>query len=142
MVQSTQVEVTQASLFEDPISRFFDLKEELKIQTGMKKDLENNFTMELEDLILSLNDLKKQVKEKKDEFIRGLMEENQDYNSARERIQEIKESLANIKLGLSTQVNSAPNSDGLDLTVKTGNGPVRLQTQKQISIYLNGKELK
>ncbi len=99
--------------------------------------------MELEELMMSLNDLKKQVKAQKEEHVRSIMKDNVDYNEYREKLQIAKESIAEAKLKLFTAAaNQSRDQGDLDQTVMVQGAPFRLQTQKEVTVYLNGKAVK
>lgn len=128
---------------QDLIQTLSTKMQELKDTKGLLRDLETDLPMELEDLNASLNDLKKQVKEKKDAHIKSLIESNNEYNDYREQIQELKEEIANAKLQLFTEAANLSREHGdLDQTVVVEGAPQRLQTQKDILVYLNGKLVK
>lgn len=117
--------------------------EELKELKSLMKDLEDDLPMALEELMMSLKDLKKQVKEQKDAHIKLIIEENTDYNEYRERVQMAKEAIAEAKLKLFTEAANQSREHGdLDQTVVVQGAPFRLQTQKEIAVYLNGKAVK
>jgi len=120
-------------------------QEELKELKRLMKDIEDDVPMELEDLLESLKDLKKQAKDRKDEHIKQIMTDNNDYNEYREKVQAAKEAIAEAKLKLFTEVMNESREKGdvdLDQTVTVSGMPLRLQTQKEMTVYLNGKLLK
>ena len=99
--------------------------------------------MELEDLMLSLKDLRKQVKERRDEHINMIIENNDEYNELREMIQSHKEEIANGRLELFAAATNAEREHGnIDETIIIEGAPQRLQTQREVAIYLNGKVVK
>lgn len=131
------------NLFQEAVQALVARSEELKAAKKAIRDIENDVPMELEDLMLQLTDLKKQAKERKDEFIRDLLEENADYVEMREKVQTLKEDIANAKLELFTAAANASREKGdLDETLVVEGLPVRLQTQKEVSVYLDGKAVK
>lgn len=118
-------------------------QDELKETKCLMKELEFDVPMDLEDLMLSLKDLKDQVKEKKAEHLKTLLENSAEYPEYRENIQLLKEDLANAKLELFTEAAKLAREKGnLDQTVTIQGAPMRLQTQSEIAVFLNGKQLK
>ncbi|MFA5792772.1 MAG: hypothetical protein WC897_02765 [Candidatus Gracilibacteria bacterium] len=118
-------------------------QDELKELKKFMKDIEDDIPMELEDLLISLRDLKKQAKDRKDEHIKQIIEENTDYNEYREKVQAAKEETAEAKLKLFTELaNQSRERGDLDETVTVAGAPFRLQTQKELAVYLNGKVIK
>lgn len=116
---------------------------ELKEVKSLMKDIEDDLPMELEELTMQLKDLKKQVKDRRDEHIKLIMEENVDYGEYRERVQMAKEEIAQTKLELFTIASNQTREHGdLDQTVVVDGAPFRLQTQKEVAVYLNGKAIK
>ena len=129
--------------FQDLIQKINTSAEELKEIKSRIKELESDVPMELEDLMISLKDLKKQAKDRKDEFIRDLLNDNAEYPELRERVQMIKEEAANAKLELFTLAQNQSREKGdIDKTVNVQGMPMRLQTQKEVQVYLNGKVVK
>jgi len=117
--------------------------EELKEAKKTLKEIESDIPMELEDLMISLKDLKKQVKERKDEHLKNIIESNDEYNELREKVQEAKEDIANHRLELFAAAANAEREHGnIDQTVVIEGMPQRLQTQREVAIYLNGKTIK
>jgi len=117
--------------------------EELKEMKKAIKEIESDIPMELEDLMLSLKDIRGQVKERKEEHIKNIIETNEEYNEIREKIQSHKEESANLRLELFAAAANASREHGdIDETVVIEGLTQRLQTQREVSIYLNGKEIK
>jgi organic radical activating enzyme len=130
-------------LFQDALEKLLARQEELKAVKSTIKDLENDIPMELEELMIQVRDLKKQAKALKDEHIKLLLEENVEYGEMREKVQTIKEDMAQAKVDLYTAVvNHSRDHGDLDQTFIVEGMPLRVQTQKELSLYLNGKELK
>jgi chromosome segregation ATPase len=128
---------------QEQIRIILEKMDELKELKKLMKDLEDDLPMELEDLQISLRDLKKQVKDRKDEHIKQIIDENNDYNEYREKVQAAKEEIAEAKLKLFTEAaNQSREKGDLDETVTVSGAPFRLQTQKEIAVYLNGKVIK
>ncbi|MBU0981941.1 hypothetical protein KKC94_04590 [Patescibacteria group bacterium] len=117
--------------------------EQLKDAKKHLRELEADVPMDLEDLLLSLKDLRDQVKEKKEEHLKNLLENNAEYPEVREEIQNLKEEIANAKLELfATAANLSREKGNLDQTVNVQGAPMRLQTQSEVQVFLNGKQLK
>lgn len=116
---------------------------ELKELKRLMREIENDVPMELEDTMLSLKDLKKQAKDLKDEHVRDLLEGNVEYGEHREQVQFLKEEIAQAKLELFTAAENQSREHGdLDKTVTVEGAPHRLQTQKEIIVYLDGRVVK
>lgn len=135
--------MTDNATLQEQIRILNDQLAALKEFKGMMKELEDDIPMELEDLLISLKDLKKQVKERKDAHLKQIMEDNVEYNEYRERVQLAKEAIAEAKLKLFTEAANQSREHGdLDQTVLVEGAPWRLQTQKEVQVYLNGKVIK
>jgi len=132
-----QIEV---SLFQDPILEIHRQGEAIKAAKSWIKDAESDYPIELEDLILSLKDLQKQVKKAKEDFVKQLMEENDEYNEMREKLQEALEANANAKEALLYKIKV--NGEEVECTINVEGIPYRLQAQKELGTYLNGKLVK
>lgn len=135
--------MTDNATLQEQIRILNDQLAALKEFKGMMKEIEDDIPMELEDLLISLKDLKKQVKERKDAHLKQIMEDNVEYNEYRERVQLAKEAIAEAKLKLFTEAANQSREHGdLDQTVLVEGAPWRLQTQKEVQVYLNGKVIK
>lgn len=125
------------------IQIIYDKEAALKDFKKMMKEIEDDIPMELEDLMIQLKDLKKQAKALKDAHLKLIIEENTEYNEYREHVQEAKEAIAEAKLKLFTEMANRSREHGdLDQTVLVQGAPFRLQTQKEVAVYLNGKVVK
>lgn len=125
------------------IQVIYDKEAALKDFKKMMKEIEDDIPMELEELNLQLKDLKKQAKDLKDAHLKLIIEENTEYNEYREHVQEAKEAIAEAKLKLFTEMANRSREHGdLDQTVLVQGAPFRLQTQKEVQVYLNGKVVK
>lgn len=132
-----------SSAFQDALQSLVTKTEDLKAVKGSLRDLETDFPVELEELLLQLKDMKKQVKTAKDAFIKSLLEDNVEYAELREKVQTLKEDIAEAKVALFTAAANASREKGdLDETVVVEGSPMRLQTQREVSVYLNGRVLK
>ena len=125
------------------IQIIYDKEAALKDFKKMMKEIEDDIPMELEELMMQLKDLKKQAKALKDAHIKLIIEENTEYNEYREHVQEAKEAIAEAKLKLFTEMANRSRDHGeIDQTVLVQGAPFRLQTQKEVAVYLNGKTLR
>ncbi len=116
------------------------IKEELR---DIKKDIkaeEKIDSPEYIDLEKALKDLKKQVKEFKDQWLLELQSE-QDYNNLRELKVKKEEELADANTKLFEQISKLPQKP-LDMNLDTDNGPIRVQIMPEMRLYLNGREEK
>jgi Sec-independent protein translocase protein TatA len=135
--------MTATQTLQEQIHILNDQMAALKEFKGMMKELEDDLPMELEDLMISLKDLKKQVKERKEAHLKQIMEDNVEYNEYRERVQLAKEAIAEAKLKIFTEAANQSREHGdLDQTVLVEGSPFRVQTQKEVQVYLNGKVIK
>ena len=131
------------AIIQDQIRILNEKLAELKELKSLMKDLEDDIPMELEDLLITLKDLKKQVKARKDEHLKQIIEDSVEYNEYREKVQAAKEAIAEAKLKLFTEAANQSREHGdLDQTVVVEGAPFRLQTQKEVQVYLNGKAVK
>lgn len=116
---------------------------ELKELKSLMKDIEDDIPMELEDLMIQVKDLKKQAKDRKDEHMKQILADSLEYSEYRENVQMAKEEIAKAKLELFTLAANQTREHGdLDQTVIVEGAPFRLQTQKEVAVYLNGKVIK
>lgn len=130
-------------LIQEHLEKLANKQAELKEIKKLMRDLEKDVPMELEDIQLSLKDLRKQAKDMKDEHLKTLLEDNIEYAEYREQVQLLKEEVAQEKLALFTAAENQSREHGdLDKTVTIEGSPHRLQTQKEVVVYLNGKVVK
>lgn len=132
----------QQTLFEDDLQVIYDGTNAIKELKKLIREIEQDYPMELEDLILSLKDLQKQVKERKQEYMKRIMEEDDVYNEYREQLQVTQEDVAHAKLRLFKKVSEKASKKDIDETIVVCGTPLRVQTQKGTRIYVNGEELK
>ncbi len=131
------------AIIQDKIKILQEKAQELKEIKSLMKDIEDDIPMELEDLMIQLKDLKKQAKERKDEHMKTILDESLEYSEYREKVQLAKEEIAKAKLELFTMAANQTREHGdLDQTVIVEGAPFRLQTQKEVAVYLNGKVIK
>jgi hypothetical protein len=126
------------SLFDDPISQLFQALENLKIDKEIVKEFEKDYPIELEDLIRGAKQMQKQIKELKEKFALEL-QKNKDYLLARERKANSKIKADELKAQIYQKAFTL--EEDLDCTIIVKGAPVRLQSQNQKMLYLNGKEL-
>ncbi|MGL5830569.1 MAG: hypothetical protein ACRCZE_00280 [Candidatus Altimarinota bacterium] len=116
------------------------LKEELK---QIKKDLkfeEKIDSQEFLDLEKAYKDLRKQMKDFKDQWERELLEEPT-YQKLRELKVKKEEDIADESAKLFASIAKLPQKY-VDLNLDTENGPVKIQIQPEMRLYLNGREEK
>lgn len=143
MATATAEKPQQQSLFQEIVLELCDKIAAVKEFKSLMKEIEDDIPMELEELQLSLKDLKKQVRERKAAHIKQIIEENTDYNEYREHLQAAKESIAENKMKLFVEAANQTREHGdLDRTILVQGAPFRLQTQKEVQVYLNGKAVK
>ncbi|MFA6023992.1 MAG: hypothetical protein WC777_02130 [Candidatus Gracilibacteria bacterium] len=131
------------AVMQEKIKLLQEKLQELKELKSLMKDIEDDIPMELEDLMLQLKDLKKQAKDRKDEHLKQILTDNLEYSEYRERVQAAKEEIAQAKLEIFTiAANQTREHGDLDQTVVVDGAPFRLQTQKEVAVYLNGKVIK
>ena len=131
------------AIIQEKIKILQEKAQELKEVKSLMKDLEDDIPMELEDLMIQLKDLKKQAKARKDEHMKTILDESLEYSEYREKVQLAKEEIAKAKLELFTMAANQTREHGdLDQTVIVEGAPFRLQTQKEVAVYLNGKVIK
>ena len=104
-----------------------DIKEEEKIDSPEYLDLEKAF-----------KDLKKQVKEFKDEWMRE-MQTDEHYNKLREMKISKEEEIAEANEKLFKIISQLPQKP-VDINFETEQGPIRVQIMPEMRLYLNGRE--
>lgn len=130
-------------VFQQLLNKIANSQAEIKEFKRLIRELENDLPMELEDLMLSLKDMKKQAKEGKDDHLKNLTENNADYMEYRERVQNAKEELAQSMLELYTLAANTEREHGpIDKKITVQGEEMRLQTQKDVQLFLNGKQVK
>jgi chromosome segregation ATPase len=134
---------TASASFQDAVQAISTKLEELKEQKKLIKEIEADVPMELEDLLMQLKDLKKQAKDRRDEFLKDILESSAEYVEHRENVQALKEEIAQAKLALFTEAANLSRKHGdLDQTVMVQGSPVRVQTQREVMVFMDGKEIK
>lgn len=131
------------TVFQNLIEKLTTKIEELKEIKHLMRELEDDLPMEMEDLVATFKDLKKQITEAKEKHVKDLLAEHIDYADYRKKVQELKEEAANLKLQLFTEAANMSREHGdLDQTVVINGIASRVQTQKEVQVYLNGKVIK
>lgn len=131
------------NIFQNALQTLAEKQGELKEIKRMMKELESDVPMELEEKLLVLKDLRGEVKDLKDEHIKNILDNSVEYAEHREQVQFLKEEIAQAKLELFTEAQKQSREHGdLDKTVTIEGAPHRLQTQKEVVVYLNGKLVK
>ncbi|PIR54948.1 hypothetical protein COU74_04390 [Candidatus Peregrinibacteria bacterium CG10_big_fil_rev_8_21_14_0_10_36_19] len=116
------------------------VKEEL---SGIKKDIKIEETIEDEQYLQlkkALKELKAQVKDKQDEHMSELASDDH-YNKLRELRLKAEEELAHANEALFKVLDELPKKY-FEIQIDTENGPVKVQVQPEMKIFLNGKEEK
>ncbi len=104
-----------------------DIREEEKIDSPEYIDLEKAF-----------KDLKKQVKEFKDEWMRE-MQTDEHYNKLREMKIAKEEEISEANEKLFKLISQLPQKP-VDMNMETEQGPIRVQIMPEMRLYLNGRE--
>jgi len=114
------------------------LKDELR---DIKKDIreeEKIDSPEYLELERAHKDLKKQVKEFKDQWMLE-MQTDEHYNKLREMRLSKEEDIAENNEKLFTMIAKLPLKPA-DMNLETDQGPVRIQIMPEMRLYLNGRE--
>jgi chromosome segregation ATPase len=114
------------------------LKDELR---DIKKDIreeEKIDSPEYVELERAYKDLKKQVKEFKDQWMLE-MQTDEHYNKLREMRLSKEEDIAENNEKLFTMIAKLPLKPA-DMNLETDQGPVRIQIMPEMRLYLNGRE--
>jgi hypothetical protein len=116
------------------------MKDELK---EVKKDLKAEEKIgdeQYDTLKKSAKELKAQVKDFEEEWTRELMQD-ENYNKLREMKMEKEEEMAEKNEELFSLIAQLPPK-AFELNMDTEAGPVRVQVQPEMRVYLNGREEK
>jgi hypothetical protein len=131
-------------MIEDKISLILKdlakLKSELK---DLKKDVKAEEKMDTEeyvDLKKAYKDMKLQLKDLEDQFHLELAKDD-NYNKLREMVLSKEEEIANVNEKLFKLIAELPQKPFM-MNVELEEGPVRVQIQPEMRVYLNGKEEK
>jgi hypothetical protein len=122
------------------LSEVKKLKEELRdVKKDMKEEekIDNPEYIELEK---AFKDLKRQVKDFKDEWTREL-QTDETYNKLRELRINKEEEIAESNAKLFELIAKLPQKP-VEMNLETENGPVRIQIMPEMRLYLNGREEK
>lgn len=104
-----------------------DIKEEEKIDSPEYMDLEK-----------ALKDLRKQVKEFKEQWMLE-MQSDENYNKIREMKIEKEEDIAEANAKLFELISKLPPKP-VDMNMESEEGPVRIQIVPDMRLFLNGRE--
>jgi chromosome segregation ATPase len=116
------------------------LKEEIReVKKDMRADekIDNDQYIELKS---AYKDLHGQLKDMKDEWEESL-KKDESYNKLRELLQKKEEELANANKSLFDAVSKLPVK-AVQMKMETEFGPVNIQIQPEMRVYVNGKEEK
>ncbi|MCC7432898.1 hypothetical protein IT412_05255 [Candidatus Peregrinibacteria bacterium] len=114
------------------------LREDLR---GIKKDIKEEEKIdspEYIDVEKAFKDLKKQVKDFKDEWMRE-MQADEHYNKLREMRISKEEEIAESTGKLFEMISKLPQKP-VDMNLETEQGPIRIQIMPEMRLYLNGRE--
>ncbi|MBD3330058.1 hypothetical protein GF354_00845 [Candidatus Peregrinibacteria bacterium] len=115
-------------------------KEEIR---DIKKDMRAQEKVDNEQytqLKTSLKELKAQIKDMEEDWKEDLKKDDY-YNKLREMLQNKEEDFAKISGELFTAVSSLPAKPVI-MKMDTEEGPVNIQIQPEMKVYVNGKEEK
>ncbi len=131
-------------MIEDQIALM--LKELRKLQqefVAIKKDIkeeEKNDSDEYRDLKKALKDLKAQVKDYEDRFLQDLLKDDS-YVQLKDLKMKKEEEIALTNQKLFELIAKLPPKF-FQLEVQTDDGPIKVQVQPEMRLYLNGREEK
>lgn len=110
---------------------------------GLKKDMRQLEVVDNEDyrnLKKSVKDLRSQIKDMEEEWQEDLHSDDH-YNQLRELRMKAEEDLALDFEKLNLELAKLP-AKPFDMNIDTESGPVRVQIQPEMKVYVNGKEEK
>lgn len=142
-IQEPTAEVRQVTLFSSPLAKIYELQDAIKEDKKMLKEMESDFPIELEELMLQLKNLQAQVKEQKDEFLDDLVHD-EIYMGIKGRILNGSVILTEMLEAFKADAIAETLSFGsIDQTFEINGSIVRLQTQKleKVEVALDGKEI-
>lgn len=116
------------------------LKEKLKDAKKDMRKMEKVDRDDYRDLERTIKDLKMQLKDIKEEWEENLQSDDL-YNDFREIKMDSEEKIAQLNADLFAALEKAPQK-AFTLQVETEEGPIRVEVQPEMKIYLNGKEEK
>ena len=116
------------------------LKDKLKDTKKDMRKMEKVDRDDFRDLERTVKDLKKQLTDIKDEWEEELQSDDF-YNQLRESRLEDEEKIAQLNADLFEALEKAPQK-AFSIEVQTEEGPLRVQVQPEMKIYVNGKEEK
>lgn len=123
------------------VAKIKDLKSDLK---EIKRDIkieEKIDSPEFHDLNKAFKDLKRQVKDFTDQWLRELQEEEM-YNKLREMKLKKDEEIAELKMELFEEINKSQEFKPAYFSADTTEGIIRIQIMPEMRLYLNGREEK
>lgn len=116
------------------------LKEKLKDAKKDMRKMEKVDRDDYRDLERTIKDLKMQLKDIKEEWEENLQSDDL-YNDFRGIKMDSEEKIAQLNADLFAALEKAPQK-AFTLQVETEEGPIRVEVQPEMKIYLNGKEEK
>lgn len=116
------------------------LKEKLKDSKKDMRKMEKVDRDDFRDLDRSIREMKKQLVDIKDEWESELANDDF-YNELREAKMDQEEKIAHLSEDLFMALEKCPQK-AFSLEVETEGGPLRVQVQPEMKIYVNGKEEK
>lgn len=111
-----------------------EIKRDIKIEEKIDSP-------EFHDLNKAFKDLKRQVKDFTDQWLRELQEEEM-YNKLREMKLKKDEEIAELKMELFKEINKSQEFKPADFNADTTEGIIRIQIMPEMRLYLNGREEK
>lgn len=132
----------QAGLFSGPIQQLFDKEDELKLYRNDIKKLEKSFPERTKEKMIVLKALRAEIKAEQEQYLLELARDNSEYSKQRERVQELRSEIADVKHEI--KINAAKKMDlegELDETVIVEGTPYRIQGSKSYGIFINGKSI-
>ncbi len=131
-------------MIDDQIKQFLLEIKKLRLELrNIKKDLkfeEKIDTPEYLDLEKAYKDMRKQMKDLKEEWTKELQSDN-DYNQLREIHLKKEEDIAEKKEKLWELISKLPPK-AVIISLETEEGPIKINIQPEMRLYLNGREEK
>lgn len=133
---------SQKGLFAGPIQQLFDKEGELKLYQDDIKKLEKNYPHSTKEKMVMLKALRAEVKAEQEQYVLELARNNSEYHEQREKVQELKSDIAEIKQEIRMEGAKKMDAEGqLDETVIVEGTPYRIQGSKTYGIFINGKSI-
>jgi len=131
-------------MIDDQIKQFLLEIKKLRLELrNIRKDLkfeEKIDTPEYLDLEKAYKDMRKQMKDLKEEWTKELQSDN-DYNQLREMHLKKEEDIAEKKEKLWELISKLPPK-AVIISLETEEGPIKINIQPEMRLYLNGREEK